>query len=202
MIICNHQAESSLYVWSVVWSGDLQNNLKKDGYTWHWMCLLRPGVIKECKPNLFLPPSFSSPPPPPPDPLGWWSEYVNPYIPHTNTNPRQKSKWSYAITRLRAHCMYGLVSDLVICKIIWKRMVIIHDTECPYWNTGVIKQYKPNLSLPPPPPPLWGDEVSMLTHTYHIPTQTLDKNQSDHMQSPGWELTLCVVCCLIWWFAK
>ena len=44
---------------------------------------------------------------------------------------------------------------------------------------GVIKQYKPNL--PPPLRTLWGDEVSMLTHTYHIPTQTHDKNQSDHM---------------------
>ena len=144
--ICNHQAESSLYMWSVVWSGDLQNNLEKDGHTWHWMSLLKPGVIKQYKPNLSLPPSSSSPPPPPPpDPLGWWSEYVNPYIPHTNTNPWQKSKWPYAITRLRAHFICGLLSDLVICKIIWKRMVI-HDTECPYWN-----QVSLNNSLPSPP---------------------------------------------------
>ena len=111
--ICNQQAESPLYVWSGVWSGDLQNNLEKDGHTWHWMSLLRPGVTKQYKPNLSLPPSLLLLPHPP-DPLGWWSEYVNPYI----------------------------------------------------------------------------------------PTQTHDKNQSDHMQSTGWEPTLCVVWCLIWWFAK
>ena len=90
--------------------------------------------------------SFSLPPspplpPPPPNPLGWWSEHVNPYIP---TQTHDKNQWPYAITRLRAHCMYGLVSDLVICKIIWKRMVI-HDTECPYWN-----QVSLNNSLPSP----------------------------------------------------
>ena len=53
---------------------------------------------------------------------------------------------------------------------------------------GVIKQCKPNLSLPPsfssplfphPPPTLWGDEVSTLTHTYpHKPMTKI----SDHMQ--------------------
>ena len=67
---------------------------------------------------------------------------------------------------------------------------------------GVIKQYKPNLSLPPSlllsPRP---SGVMKYVNPY-IPTQTLDKNQSDHMQSPGWEPTLCVVGCLIWWFAK
>ena len=67
--ICNHQAESPLYVWFGVWSGDLQNNLEKDGHTWHWMSLLRPGVIKQYKPSLSLPPSILlSPPPPSPRP--------------------------------------------------------------------------------------------------------------------------------------
>ena len=41
-------------------------------------------------------------------------------------------KWPYAITRLTAHFVYGLMSDLVICKF-WKSM-ITHDTECPYWD--------------------------------------------------------------------
>ena len=41
-------------------------------------------------------------------------------------------KRPYAITRLTAHFMCGLTSDLVICKF-WKSMVM-HDTECPYWD--------------------------------------------------------------------
>ena len=35
-----------------------------------------------------------------------------------------------------------------------------------------------------------------------IPMQTPEKNQSDCMQSPGQQLALCVVWCLIWWFAS
>ena len=38
----------------------------------------------------------------------------------------------YTFTRLTAHLMCSLTSDLVICKFS-KRMVI-HDTECPYWD--------------------------------------------------------------------
>ena len=60
--ICNHQADSPLYVWPDVWSGDLQV-LKKYGHTWHRMSLLRPGVIKQHKPNQTKPkyykPNFS-----------------------------------------------------------------------------------------------------------------------------------------------
>ena len=37
------------------------------------------------------------------------------------------------ITRLTAHFMCGLVSDLLICTLLIKSMVI-HDTECPYWD--------------------------------------------------------------------
>ena len=44
--ICNHQADSPLYVWIDVWPGDLQV-LKKYGHIWHWMPLLRQGVIKQ-----------------------------------------------------------------------------------------------------------------------------------------------------------
>ena len=36
------------------------------------------------------------------------------------------------ISRLTAHSMCGLMSDLLICMFI-KRMVI-HDTECPFWD--------------------------------------------------------------------
>ena len=48
VIICNLQADSQLYVWPDVWSGDLQI-YKKYGHTWHRMSLLRPGVIKQPK---------------------------------------------------------------------------------------------------------------------------------------------------------
>ena len=35
-------------------------------------------------------------------------------------------------TRLTAHFMCGLMSDLVICK--FKKSMVIHDTKCPYWD--------------------------------------------------------------------
>ena len=38
----------------------------------------------------------------------------------------------------------------------------------------------------------------MLTHTY--PQKPLRKIKRDHMHSPGWQPTLCVTWCLIWWF--
>ena len=44
--------------------------------------------------------------------------------------PLRKSKWSAAISRLRARFMCGLMSDLVICK--FRKTMVIHDTECPY----------------------------------------------------------------------
>ena len=36
----------------------------------------------------------------------------------------------YAITRLTAHFIYGLMSDLVICR--FRKSMVIHDTKCPY----------------------------------------------------------------------
>ena len=63
-------------------------------------------------------------------PQGWQSEYVNPYIP--TQNPRGRLKWPYTITRLTAHFMCGLMSNLVICK--FRKSMVIHDTECPYWD--------------------------------------------------------------------
>ena len=35
-----------------------------------------------------------------------------------------------------------------------------------------------------------------------IPTQNTEEEQSDRMQSLGWQPTLCVAWCLIWWFCK
>ena len=46
-------------------------------------------------------------------------------------NPLTKIMWPSAVTRLTAHFMYGLMSDLVIFASIGKNMVI-YDTECPY----------------------------------------------------------------------
>ena len=48
--ICKHQADSPFYVWPNVWSGNLRFK-NKYGHTWHRMPLLRPGVIKQHKPN-------------------------------------------------------------------------------------------------------------------------------------------------------
>ena len=48
--------------------------------------------------------------------------------------------------------------------------------------------------------PLGVIKFSMLTHTY--PHNTPRKIKSDHMQSPGWQPTLCVAWCQIWWFAS
>ena len=36
----------------------------------------------------------------------------------------------------------------------------------------------------------------------YIPKQFHEKDYSDHMQSPGWQPTLCMTRCLIWWFAS
>ena len=47
---------------------------------------------------------------------------------------------------------------------------------------------------------LGGDKLSMLAHTY--PHKSLRKTKSDHMQSPGWQPTLCVAWCVIWWVAS
>ena len=48
---CNHQADSPHFVWPDVWSGHLQV-LKRHGHAWHWMPLLRPGVIKQHRSKL------------------------------------------------------------------------------------------------------------------------------------------------------
>ena len=62
---------------------------------------------------------------------------------HTHTNPWGRWKWHiYANTRLTAHFMCGLMSDLVICKFrkkyshTWHWMSLLRP--------GVIKQHKPN----------------------------------------------------------
>ena len=62
-----------------------------------------------------------------------WSNKVWSMLIHTtHTNPWGKLKWPYPITRLTAHFMCGLMFDLVIWK--FRKSMIIHDTECPYWD--------------------------------------------------------------------
>ena len=58
-------------------------------------------------------------------------EHVNPYkYPH---KPWRKIEVAICkITRLTVHFMCGLMSDLLICKLI--KSMAIHDTECPYWD--------------------------------------------------------------------
>ena len=70
----------------------------------------------------------------PAQPLGGdKSEYVNPYIPTQPPppppQPRKIKVTIYAVTRLTANFMCGLMSDLVICKL--RKSMVIHDTECP-----------------------------------------------------------------------
>ena len=51
---------------------------------------------------------------------------------YKHTNLWGKLKWPYAISRLTAHYMCGLMSDLVICN--FRKSMVMHDTECPYWD--------------------------------------------------------------------
>ena len=46
---------------------------------------------------------------------------------HTHTNPWGRLKWSYAIIRLSANFICGLMSDLVIYK--FRKSINIHDTD-------------------------------------------------------------------------
>ena len=133
-------------------------SLEKYGHTWHQMSLLRLGVLKQHKPNLvcargsvdnrlycavdqnLLLTQM----------LGIYGDVCNlshvilyigdkvSMLTHTydsddtNTNPRGKLKWPYAITRLTAHFVCGLMYDLVRCK--FRKSMVIHDTKCPYWD--------------------------------------------------------------------
>ena len=48
------------------------------------------------------------------------------------------------ITRLTANfIMCSLMSDMLICKFI--KSVVIHDTECPYWDQVSLNNTKPNF---------------------------------------------------------
>ena len=64
---------------------------------------------------------------------------------YTHTNPWGKLKWPYAITRLAAHFICGLMSDLVICN--FRKDMVIHDTECPYWHQVSINNTNQTFSL-------------------------------------------------------
>ena len=104
---------------------------------------------------------------------------------HTHTNPWGRLKLSYAITRLTAHFMCGLMSGLVICK--FGKIMVMHDTECLYWDQVSLNntnQTKPTLR--------W-----MLTHTNQFNTNPWGR-LSDHLQTPGWQPTSHVAWCLIW----
>ena len=63
----------------------------------------------------------------------------------THTNPWGRLMWPYAITRLTAHFMCGLTSDLAICK--FRKGMVIHDTECPYWDQVSLNNTNPTLAI-------------------------------------------------------
>ena len=51
---------------------------------------------------------------------------------HTHRSTWRRLKWPSTITRLTAHFIYGLVYDLLICKL--KEEDVMHDAECTYRN--------------------------------------------------------------------
>ena len=70
----------------------------------------------------------------------------------THTYPRQplgkKNVTMCKITRLTAHFMCDLMSDLVICK--FRKSVVVQDTECPYWDQvslNYINQTRPSKNM-------------------------------------------------------
>ena len=88
----------------------------------------------------------------------------------THTYPhkplRKILKRPYAITRLTAHLMCDLMSDLVTWK--FRKNMVMHDTERPYWDQVPWNNTKPC-------PPEW-----------YIPSQTPQKVWIGHLQLPGW----------------
>ena len=57
--------------------------------------------------------------------------------------PREHLKWPSTISRVTAHFVSGLVSDLVICKL--KEHGVIYDTESPYWDQALLNIIKLKL---------------------------------------------------------
>ena len=61
--------------------------------------------------------------------------------------PRRKTEVTICkITRLTAHFMCGLMSDLLICNCL-RKVMVIHDTECPYWDQVSLNNTKPTKLL-------------------------------------------------------
>ena len=82
----------------------------------------------------------------------------------------------------------------------WKGFVGFLRPLCICCTSSVCLQSHSLFSLPFS---LKGNKVSRSTHTYpHNPPLPPQEDWSDHMQSPGWQPTLCVAWCLIWWFEK
>ena len=85
----------------------------------------------------FLPPFVSLPP--------LEGEKVS-VLNHTyHTNPWGRLKWPYAITRLTANFMCGLISNLMIFK--FRKSMVIHDTECPHWDQVLLNSTNQTLFL-------------------------------------------------------
>ena len=58
----------------------------------------------------------------------------------THSNPWGRLKWPYAITRLTAHFMCGLMSDLLHCE--FKEYDVLYDAESPYWDQASLSNIK------------------------------------------------------------
>ena len=71
------------------------------------------------------------------------------YPVHIHTNHWGRLKWPYAIARMTAHFMCGLMSDLMIGNFRRKKMyghTYVQDTECSHWDQVSLTQHKPNAT--------------------------------------------------------
>ena len=67
---------------------------------------------------------------------------------HTHINPWGRFHWSYAITKLTAHCMCDLMSDLIWSISKYRKSMVIYDTECPYWDQVSVNNTNTNSYWP------------------------------------------------------
>ena len=99
---------------------------------------------------------------------------------YTHTNPWGRSKWPYAITRLTALFMCGLMSALVICN--FRKSIVIHDTECLYWDQVPLNNTKPTNQISPNVCPIntWNTFCCIHNTAYFCPYWLNNKYYTSH----------------------
>ena len=75
---------------------------------------------------------------------------------------RQKNMQSFSKKKWPLY-VWGLMSDLVICK--FRKSVVIHDTECPYWDQVSLNKHKPTNQSYMLPLVCWGiNHMNQICH--------------------------------------